>query len=221
MRLSVAIPTYSMNGSGVEMLRRSFDALSKQSFKDFEVIISDNSEDDFIFDLCKEYMPKIPIFYFRNPDKGMATNTNFAMGLCQGEIIKILYQDDYLAHEDSLKLISDSFKGNWLATGCIHKKDILSDPHYPSYNAEIYKGNNTIGSPSVLTIRNEDIIYFDEKMTWLLDCDYYARMYKKHGNPDFLFDLNVVMGIHKNQVTNMLADSIKRSELDYMLKKFQ
>ncbi len=222
MRISAVIPTYEMNGDGVKFLKRSLDILEKQTFKDFEVVISDNSDNDDIANIIKEYKYSLDIRYHRNPMKGMATNTNRAMQLAEGEIIKILYMDDYLHGINSLKKIDAAFTDdvNWLATGCIHfDGGALVRPHYPSYSHDIYTGNNTIGSPSVVSIRNKDLEFFDEKMTWVLDCDLYSRLYKKHGEPELLYDLNVVMGLHKNQTTNLLAEEVKRAEVNYMLNK--
>ena len=39
--ISIAIPTYEMHGHGVEYLRHQFNIFSKQTFQDFEVVISD------------------------------------------------------------------------------------------------------------------------------------------------------------------------------------
>ncbi len=221
MRLSVAIPTYEMHGDGGKYLKRSLDMLERQTFKDFEVVVSDNSQNDDIEKLCSYY--NLNIKYSKSARMGMSQNTNEAMRKCSGEIIKILYMDDYLYHEDALEIINDAFTDDtqWLATACIHLKDgQLINPHYPEYNREIYTGNNTIGSPSVVALRNKDLLFFDETLNFFLDCDYYARLYKKSGEPKLLFDINVVMGLHKNQVTNLLSEMEKHREQDYMLKKF-
>ena len=108
-----------MNGKAKELLSRSFDVLKKQTFKDFEVIISDNSEDDVIENFCKNYQ-SLNIKYFKNPRKGISKNTNEAMKKAKGKLIKILYMDDYLINENSLQNIVDNFKGHWLVTGCAH-----------------------------------------------------------------------------------------------------
>ena len=44
--ISIAIPTYDSNGEGAEFIRFSLDQIKKQSFKDLEVIISDDSNND-------------------------------------------------------------------------------------------------------------------------------------------------------------------------------
>ncbi len=221
--ISVCIPTYEMNGVGRDMLKRNLDILKTQTLKDFEVVISDNSEDDEIKHLCESDDYKTLHFnYFKNQRKGMAQNTNEAIRNARGEIIKILYMDDYLMDNASLQKIKDGFKGYWMVTGCEHDDGKQRyNPHYPTYNKKIYLGKNTIGSPSVLSIKNENIIFFDENMTWLLDCDYYKRLYEKYGDPTILNDINVVIGTSKDQMTHILSNKTKRKELFYMIKKYK
>ncbi len=222
-KISVCIPTYEMNGAGKYVLKRNLDILLKQTFTNFEVVISDNSENDEIKHLCdNDDYKTLNIKYFKNPRKGMAQNTNEAIKNAKGEIIKILYMDDYLAGNDSLQKIKDNFKGYWMVTGCEHDDGTRKyNPHYPKYNKYIYLGKNTIGSPSVLSIKNENMLLFDEKMTWLLDCDYYKRLHDKYGNPSILNEINVVIGTSKNQITHILPSKTKRKELFYMAKKYK
>src|SRR3990167_7102617 len=119
--ISICIPTYEMHGGALKMLTRSFDMLKKQTFKDFEVVVSDNSEDDVVKNLCASPEYKmLNINYFKNPRKGLAQNSNEAIKNAKGEIIKILYMDDYLANENSLQKILDNFTDHWLITACEH-----------------------------------------------------------------------------------------------------
>ena len=43
--ISVCIPTYEFRGEGVRYLTEIFDGLRKQTFQDFEIVISDHSKD--------------------------------------------------------------------------------------------------------------------------------------------------------------------------------
>ena len=219
--ISVCIPAYEMHGEGSKFLKRSFDVLKEQTFKDFEVVVSDNSEDDAIKNLCREYENILNINFVRNPKKGMAQNTNEAIKIAQGEIIKILFLDDYLANENSLKEIVDNFKGEWLVTGCEHDSGdgYREKIHLPIFSKKIFFGINTIGSPSVLAIKNTKPISFDKKMTWLLDCDYYARLYKKYGNPTILNTVNVIIGTGEHQTTHHLKRIHRIAENIYLIKK--
>lgn len=216
--LTVAIPTSDMD-SKQYFFKRSLEALWKQNFQDFEIVVTDNSEDNIIWDICNYYCTGIN--YYRNPRKGMAQNTNEAIKRSKGKLIKILYLDDFLNHEDALGDIVDAFKGHWLVTDCVHYDgNKYFNHHRPSYNDDIHLGNNTIGSPSVLTIKNDDPMLFDEEMTWLLDADYYKRMHAKYGEPVYLNDRNVVIGVGDHQATNTMGEERKLKEADYMTKKY-
>lgn len=219
-KITVAIPTSEMK-DGKYFFRRCLDSLWNQTFQDFEIVVTDNSDDDTILNICEWY--RTGIKYFRNPRKGMAQNTNEAIKRSEGKLIKILYMDDYLAHDEALERIAGHFKrGQWLVTSCQHDDGLeVYKTHHPYYSQDINTGNNSIGSPSVLTIRNKNPLLFDEKMTWLLDCDYYKRMYDLYGEPTILKDINVIIGLHDGQATHTMGDERKLQEYEYITKKYE
>jgi hypothetical protein len=188
-KISVVIPIHNMKG-GADFLWRSIDILSKQTFKDFELIITQEGR--------------------------MAENTNAGIRRARGELIKILYLDDYLSTEFALEDIAINFKDEdmWMISGC------STNPE-PYWTDDIYMGNNHLGSPSCLTIRNKDPLLFDEEMSWLLDCDYYKRMYDLYGPPKILEARNVVIGVGDHQMTHILTDEQKLAEYNYMHKKYE
>lgn len=218
--ISVCIPTHQMENA-VSFLERSFAILEAQTYKDFEVIISDNSDNDDILNVCN-LNTKLKIRYFRNPIKGMAPNTNNAIKQARGRIIKLLYLDDRLSDERALERIATHFKGGWMATACIHDSNgQLINEHKASYNDDIYRGNNTIGSPSVIVIENDNPLLFDETMTWLLDCDYYKRLHDRYGPPKIQDKIGVIIGLGSHQMTNILTKEQKMNEFNYISKKYE
>lgn len=217
--ISVCIPVCTMI-NGLELLKRNLVHLADQTYRDFEVVITDNSDDDKIQDFLKSYF-LLPIRYSKSPIKGASANTNEAILQANGKLIKILYQDDYLTHKDSLKDIVEHFTGEWLITACDHDN---GNERYgkmiPKYNDDIYLGKNTIGSPSVLTIKNEDPLLFDPNLVWLLDCDYYKRLFIKYGQPVILDKVTVTNGIGAHQATNRISVETKLKERDYLIKRY-
>lgn len=144
----------------------------------------------------------------------MAENTNAGIKRARGEYIKILYLDDQLAHKDALKEIVEAVEGHeWLINGC-------DTNVYPYYTEDIETGNNKLGSPSCLTIRNSEPLLFDENMSWLLDCDYYKKMYEDFGEPVILDGVHVIMGVGEHQMTHILTHADKIAEEEYMNKKY-
>lgn len=222
--LSVAIPTYEAKGFGVIYLEKNFKILQDQTFKDFEIIISDNSKTDAILDLTKMYADKLDIKYFKNDRIGMSKNTNFAIQKSNGKYIKILYQDDFLYSRHSLSDIAKETSNDfdWLVTACEHSNDgeTFYRSFYPKYHHDIHLGNNTISSPSVLTIKNrEDKLFFDENITWLMDVDYYKMCYKKYGNPCILNTINVVNRTAASQTSSSISQEQIQAETRYTYLK--
>ncbi len=219
--ISLAIPTHGGMKDRENLLIRCLESLWSQTYQNFEIVITDNSDDDVIENICNYY--KTGISYYRNPIKGMAQNTNESIRRSKGQIIKMLYMDDYLAHPKSLEKIMRNFRGEWLVTRCDHTKDGIHkfNVHRARYTKDIHLGNNNIGSPSVLSIKNEHPLLFDENLGFLLDCDYYRRMYDLYGNPVRLSDVNVTIGIHDEQVSNTMFDEDKLKEYRYMVNKYE
>jgi len=216
MKISICIPTWEQYGRGVEFLKNNFEVLLSQTYKNFNVIISDHSKDDNIKLLCDEYSNHFEIKYFKNKNflgNGPA-NTNNAIINADGDVIKIIFQDDYLYDEKALELTSNEFENNecmWLVCGCNHThNDGLSytNEMIPYWNDAIKKGVNTISSPSVLSFRNDKPCLFDENLTMLMDCDMYYQLYVRYGLPTILPKYLVTNRIHKHQISNLYNQNV-------------
>ena len=227
--VSICIPTYGMKGRGVEYLNHSMQKIARQAFKDFNVIISDHSEDSAIEDYCKSWSGKLDIRYVRNEaDRGNSSaNINNCFKHANGQIIKVLFQDDFFVDDSSLGTQVFHFANNtnhWMATACCHSKDgiNLHSAFYPMYHDRIQYGQNTISSPSVLMFKNKDVIEFDRNLIWLMDVDYYKRLYDAFGLPSICNYITVVNRQHDNQISNTLAtDELRKKELEYVIQKYK
>jgi glycosyltransferase involved in cell wall biosynthesis len=225
---SITIPTYGYNGRGGDFLEFSFERLKKQTFSDFEVVISDHSVDDTIKDICDKWAEDINIWYYRNEHgRGIISpNINVAMSKARGKWIKILFQDDFLYDENSLQKQHDFIIENqdmyWFFTEFYHSNTGHDFYRYyvPRWHDKIWTGDNTCGCPSGLTIKNQDIIYFDESLNWLMDCDYYQKLYLKHGAPKILNDLTVVNRTWGDRLTDTIPQDVRNREYKILLDKF-
>lgn len=226
--ISVCIPTYEMKGLGASFLRQSFDVLARQTFKDFEVVISDHSQDDTIRNLCDEYADRLDIKYHRNTERrgSSSANLNNAIAQARGTLIKILFQDDFLFKDTALEEIVRFFdikSDHWLITACEQTTDGVHfyRPFYPVYRDDIHISHNTISSPSVLTIKNEQPLLFDENLIHRMDTDYYKRLFDRFGPPKILNEINVVNRAGPHQVTHTLVtESVADAEFRYILDKY-
>jgi len=227
---SVTIPTWGINGKGVEYLEHSFNILAQQSFTDFEVVISDHSEDNDIENLCNSWSSMMDIKYMRNSyGRGkIAPNLNNAIRHSNGVFIKMLFQDDFLYDTDSLQIIFDSIAENqdkdWFITSCVHTDDCITmyDRMTPYYHNRIYAGVNTISCPSVLTVRNEeDIPIFDESLNWLVDVEYYKRLHDAYGDPVVI---DIICAVNRNaevRATNIITEKQKQEEISRVIRMYE
>lgn len=193
-RLSVCVPTHDIPERPA-FLKRLEVSLGNQTFQDFELVVTEEGR--------------------------MAENTNAAIKKAKGDIIKLLYMDDFLYSPDALKHIAEEFVGGWAASGCVHTQDgeNFYNPHFPKYNEDMVTGVNTIGSPSVVAFENDNPLLFDESLSYMLDCDLYVRLYERYGEPTILPYLDVAMGLGSHQTTNIMPDEEKLAEARYVAEK--
>jgi len=232
MKISIAIPTWESYGKGAEFLDDLLRTIEIQTFKDYEVCISDHSEDNSIFDKVVEFEDRIDFCYEKNKnDKGNGpANTNRAIKMCSGEIIKVMFQDDFFYDDEALEKIVNEFDNSdkmWLVNGCNHTQD---DGHsfywemYPTWNDKLLEGVNTISSPSVLSFRKEVENRFDETLVYFMDCEFYYGMNDKHGQPIFLNDVLISNRVGDYSVTTNVShknrDYYVNTETKYCKKKY-
>lgn len=224
---SIIIPCYEMKGLGVQFLNFSLQKLERQEFKDFEVIVTDQSSDSNIMKLCEFWSSRIDIKYLNafNLEHKFSTNTNNGILNSSGLWLKFICQDDFLLNEYSLMKIHDHISSNtginWLATACFHSNDGVNfyRPFHPKWNKDLVFGNNSISSPTVICVKNSKTIpLFDDNLEWLVDCEWYHRLYNLHGEPHYIQDYIVVNRTWGDRLSDNISLETKQRELDYIKK---
>ena len=238
IELSIAIPTYEMGGFGPRYLRDLFYTISKQTFKNFEVCISDHSKDESILEVCEEYSQDFIIRYFKNFDNygNGPANTNSAVEMCSGKYTKIIFSDDLFISNDAFKIIVEKFYStncNWLFNGFKHTIDGKSffRPMIPRWTDMMLEGRNLLGSPSCVAFKTDKFVKFDSKLKLLMDTDFYHRMRYKNNLPSIIETHLIANREHPNRISsaninyNYRLDHpegswmVNKEELDYVLEK--
>jgi glycosyltransferase involved in cell wall biosynthesis len=227
--ISVCIPAYEMHGRGAAFLARSLAALDRQTWRNFEVVVSDHSLTAELETLCRTRRQAYPLRYLRcATNRGNPTaNTNFAARQARGAIIKLLHQDDFLFADDALERIVLAMRAaparRWGGVGCIHVNEAETwfyEPHLPRIDPAMLQGQNRFGAPSVMFVRREDFLEMDEALIWVGDCELYYRMVQALGEPILLHDLLVAIRHWPKQVTHSLVtEARKASEIRYATAK--
>lgn len=185
--ISIAIPYYSKMKNADVFMDRLLKSIKEQTYKDYEIVTTEEGN--------------------------ASENTNNAIKKSKGNIIKVMYMDDYFTHKDSLQEIVDVFTGDWMMIGCNNNKT-------PVYTGDVHLGNNKLGSPSCLVIRKGCEIEFDSKLKWLLDCDFYKKMYKRYGSPQILPGDLITIGEGDHQATNLLTNDEKYDEIMILRQRY-
>lgn len=229
-KISIAIPSYEYNGEGSEFLDDLLRTIEMQYFKDFEVVISDHSLNDELIPKIKEFENKFDIVYVKNKNKrgNSPANLNTAIDNCSGEIIKIMFQDDFFYDDEALDKIYYSLMDSnkmWLLNGTNHTKDHGHSFYwnlYPAFNENLLKGVNTISSPSVVSFRRECDIRFDESLVYFMDLDYYYGMREKYGEPVYYNDVLVSNRVHSGSISGGILNKehLISQETHYCLEKY-
>jgi glycosyltransferase involved in cell wall biosynthesis len=232
--ISIVIPTYESNGKGVILLSELLESIYKQTYKDYEVIISDHSIDDDIKNYIENWFGKMSISYHRNESKkgNSSCNMNNGIKFASGHFIKIMHMDDKFCDENALQIINDAITNSekevyWGAVGFNHffelenKIDKFMVPNI-IFNPTIGESSMN-GCPSVSFFKNHMDTYFDENLIIINDFDLYYRLLKEYSNPLIISDTLVTVRMHSNQVTNLLDDyTIKeKNEINYFKNKIK
>jgi glycosyltransferase involved in cell wall biosynthesis len=96
-RISICLPVYN----GENYVREAIRSVLDQTFKDFELIISDNSSVDRTAEICREFASKDPrVHYSRSEvNRGLAWNYNHTFEFARGSYVMWMSHDDILAKD--------------------------------------------------------------------------------------------------------------------------
>jgi len=208
--ISICIPAYKRT----DYIKRLLDSVSIQTYKNFEVIVTDDSPDNSIEALCTSYTSILPIQYFKNQSNlNTPENWNEAVRKSSFEWIKLMHDDDWFSDKDSLLRFAEAIGKNPgvdfffsaytnVYAGNDHHQTMFLTPFWESalkQNCEILISRNVIGPPSVLLCKKNAIEY-DRSMKYVVDIDFYCR-YIQESSWCYLNQSLINVGINDAQVT--------------------
>jgi glycosyltransferase involved in cell wall biosynthesis len=217
-KISICIPAYKRP----ENLRRLLTSIAEQTFRDFEIIITDDSPDDSVKEIVSQFSEQ-PIYYFKNEHSlGTPANWNRAISLAKGEWIKLMHDDDWFRSENSLQRFAEgtSTKKTFIFSGfvTVFESGKEETSHFPGlWKKMIVKkplillAENVIGTPSATLVHRSFAEPYDERMKWRVDIDYYIRLLNQSHTYELIEEPLVNVGMNEGQVTGY---SINRPEVE-------
>lgn len=228
--ISICIPAYKR----VEYLERLLQSIAIQTFRDFEVVLSDDSNDQSVLNLIENYKDQFEIKYIKNPvSLGTPENWNHAIRNATGVWIKIMHDDDWFYDSQSLgrfasvaknsksKFIFSAYQNVFLDEN--RKEDV-----FPSFfrllqlkkQPATLLSKNIIGPPSVILHVNDGRYFYDNKTKWVVDIDLYIR-YLPTTTFQYLKEPLICVGMSQEQVTRICSriPEVEIPEFFYLAEK--
>lgn len=214
--ISICLPAFEKAAA----LERLLKSISIQQYKNFEVIVTDDSRNDAVEKIVAAFQPQLPVQYFRNsPSLGMAGNWNAGIQKASADWIKIMHDDDWFATPASLEKFAEkaaASNSGFIASASyqVHtpgeqgsiesfytgEKELLNDLPLSLF----YR--NTIGSPSVTMFKKDDRLLFDKQFRWVIDIDFYVRYMEQHNNEfEYINEPLICITRDENQVSASCA----------------
>jgi len=229
--ISICIPAFNESMK----LERCIKSVLIQTYSNFEIIITDDSDNGEIEQMiCNYYSGESRIKYFKNKvSLGTPRNWNFSIEKASGYYIKILHHDDWFVNDSCLQKFVEKaipfknlpylFFSSYYDCGKKRKKKKFSGFIFNKIkkNHSILLFYNFIGAPSTVFFRKKDFISFDNSTKWYVDVIFYKTFLKIKGSKCIYISEELVnIGISVNQVTNVLSNMTKFNEAIYAFDKF-
>ena len=230
-KVAICIPTYEKP----ELLERLLDSIVNQSYDNYFIIVTDNSETKSVEKVIGQ-VNNLKIWYWHNECQlGAAGNTNKAINKAiekGAELIKIMYQDDWFSETEALKKMIEKlmqekldivFTGSWEVYDSYTKERICSYDEIGKIVKDegVLFRANLLGAPSGMLFKpcecRLDITY-----TWLLDVDFYLRLLKgkKLG---YIYEPLISIGHDGEQLTDYYSQNplLILEETNRQYKKYE
>lgn len=228
--ISICIPAYKRPENIVFLLQ----SIAKQTFTDFEIVITDDSPDDSVALVLQKYND-LPIQYYKNPTAlGTPANWNAAIKKASGTWIKIMHDDDWFAGPESLQHFVNhaSGKQQFIFSSyytVVSETGFQKEMTFPKrllaqvfQNPMLLLARNIVGPPSVTLVHRSVVEEYDVAMKWRVDIDYYVRLLMRGESFTYIPEPLINVGISNSQVTNYCIDhpEVELPEGLLLLQKF-
>jgi glycosyltransferase involved in cell wall biosynthesis len=185
-KVSVIIPTYNR----AELLCSAIESVLKQTFTDFEIIVSDDKSTDHTLNVVKSFKDRRVKYMLNEGNKGPSAARNKAILASQGEYIAFLDDDDEWLPE-KLKFQVDLLDKSPLNICGVYSNRLVIDRPSNKIVSESLQSEKLRGNLiSLLTLQNhintctvllrkrylEEVGLFDETLSYMEDRDLWIKL---------------------------------------------
>lgn len=211
VEVSVVIPAYNE----ATYIDRLLNALAKQSFKDFEVVVSDAQSKDGTKEVVDSFKDKLDVRFVEAPPKGPAFGRNQGAKHAGGEWLLFLDADDDIDDPDFVQiLLEETVKHGWKTSSA--KMKVRANPIVSTGTAILYRYQKLLAHTKhpiaqgycIFTSLKifEDNNGFNEKIHYGEDNDYVTRV-GQHGF-GFVDQTEYYIDLRRNQQEGIIKFSL-------------
>lgn len=233
-KVSICIPAYQQP----ECLYKALQSVQIQAYNNYEIVITDDSQDDSVKNLLAKFNFGEKLKYYKNKSRlGSPENWNEAVKNATGEYIKILHHDDWFTSAQSLgeyvKMLDEHPESDFAfsATSIFHSNDgsfTANSPDEQKLNEikttpfVLFFGNY-IGAPSATIYRSFIREVFDRNIKYVVDIDFYIRVLTR--NPIFQYNNKTLVCTKSEASHQVTAESSNKNtqlyEYSYLYNKLR
>ena len=231
--VSICVPVYEMGGYGIGMFKNLMGSIKKQNYDNIQVVVSDHSKDKIFKEVCNEFDFNIKYITYSEKYGNGPANTNNAVRNSDGNIIKTIFQDDFLIHNQAIEKMVDCLNtsNGWIAAGCLHTNtegNVLERPHIPRWGgmgedksvSSYIARDQVIGCPSIIMFKKHKALEFNERITMLMDYDFYYQLGRLYGNPEILKEYLIGVRVWPGSITSRTGYASNDKEKQLMIKMY-
>lgn len=227
--ISICIPAFKRT----HFLKRLLDSIAIQTYKDYNVIVSDDSASEEVEDLCSIYSNKMNLHYYKNSlALGTPENWNEAIKKATGDWIKLMHDDDWFTDNTSLQKFANATDKSadfiFAAYNNVFEDKKVTKPVFLNsfykramiQNPVTLIAKNIIGPPSVVMHKNDQKYWYDKNVKWVVDMEFYIR-FLQTSNCYYINQPLINVGLNKEQVTQYTfgVPKVHLQENFYLLNK--
>lgn len=226
---SIIIPAYN----SLNLFRHALNSVLKQNGNiPFEIIITDDSSNNDISIFIKSLHNDNIRYIHNNPSKGAVENWNYGISLANGYYIILLHHDEAFESDKHLSYLIENFQEGYDAVISYVHVTIGGEEHKSPVPEALRRfiikhpillfALNVIGPTACVAIKKEYCSYFNTKLHWLVDVDWYYRILLRHKL--CIQNKSKILSIHghKDQITeNINIQQTLDSDSNEIMKSYK
>lgn len=221
-RISVVVPLYDPESQFQDFLNDLLESVAQQSTLPLQVILCGNQPPTYLGNLLLRFSGLLKIVWLQNQSSNAPENINFGVAAAEGEVVKLLFQDDFLIDSHVLARSQKvSAEAPWRVFACQGAQEdgsLIEQKVFPVFTNRLRDGENQIGAPSVVAFKKSSYVEMDSRLPYLFDVDWYLSMAHVNGFPSYETTTSIGIRGHAGQATHW-AKSGFRKELVLLRNK--